>query len=125
MKKVLKKILGFVALVLIIAGVLVLMWQYFRNKQLFVVLMNNSIVKGSLTVLQKMALAVLAIIVGLILQNRFHHRNRLTHLGLSQSMVISPRWIKTAYPTLSPFEIQPSGRRLASPMVCARSPSSL
>ena len=69
MKKILKKILGFVALVFIIGGLLVLMWQYFRNKQLFVVLMNNSIVKGSLGVLQKMLLAVLAIVVGLIISS--------------------------------------------------------
>ena len=43
-----------------------MMWQYFRNKQLFVVLLSNSIVKGSISVLQKMAWAALAVVVGLI-----------------------------------------------------------
>ena len=66
MKKILKTILGFLSLVFIIGGALVLGWQYFRNKQLFVVLMNNSIVKGSLSVLRTMGFAVLAIVIGLI-----------------------------------------------------------
>ena len=43
-----------------------MMWQYFRNKQLFVVLLSNSIVKGSISVLQRMAWAALAVVVGLI-----------------------------------------------------------
>ena len=63
--------MGFIALVLILGGVLVLFWQYFRNKQLFVVLMNNSIVKGSIGVLKKMLLALCAVIVGLILSSAY------------------------------------------------------
>ena len=66
MKKVLKTILGILSFTLIFGGFVVFNWQYFRNKQLFNVLLNNSVVQGSLPVLQKMALAVLAIIVGLI-----------------------------------------------------------
>ncbi len=65
--KLLKKLFGFLSLILIIGGVFVLFWQYFRNKQLFVVLLSNSIVKGSIGVLQKMALAIIAIIAGLIM----------------------------------------------------------
>ena len=65
--KLLKKIVGFVSLLLIVGGAAVLMWQYFRNKQLFVVLLSNSIVKGSIGVLQKMGMALIAIILGLIL----------------------------------------------------------
>ena len=71
MKKITKKIVGFIALVLIIGGVLVLSWEYFRNKQLFEVLMNNSIVKGSAVVLKKMVLALGAIILGLIVSSVF------------------------------------------------------
>lgn len=66
MKKILKKILGFIALVLIVGGLVVLGWQYFRNKQLLEVLLNNSIVQGSIEVLFKMLYSVLAIFLGLI-----------------------------------------------------------
>lgn len=69
MKKFFKKILGFIALFLIVGGLLVLMWQYFRNKQLFEVLLNNSIVKGSMVVLKKMAIALVAVIVGLVISS--------------------------------------------------------
>ena len=65
--KILKKIVGFIALTLILGGLAVLSWQYFRNKQLFVVLLSNSIVKGSIGVLQKMAIALLAVILGLLM----------------------------------------------------------
>ncbi|MBQ6334512.1 MAG: hypothetical protein IJI46_05550 [Erysipelotrichaceae bacterium] len=65
--KILKKIVGFVALALVLGGIAVLCWQYFRNKQLFVVLLSNSIVKGSIGVLQKMGIALLAVILGLML----------------------------------------------------------
>ena len=65
--KLLKKIVGFVSLLLIVGGAAVLMWQYFRNKQLFVVLLSNSIVKGSIGVLQKMGMAIIAIFLGLIM----------------------------------------------------------
>lgn len=64
--KLLKKLFGFLSLILIIGGSFVLFWEYFRNKQLFVVLLSNSIVKGSIGVLQKMGLAIIAIIAGLI-----------------------------------------------------------
>ena len=67
--KFLKKVLGFIALFLIIAGAVMLMWQYFRNKQLLEVLMSNSIVKGSIDVLKKMGIAVLMIIAGLIVSS--------------------------------------------------------
>ena len=65
--KILKKLVGLLSALLIIGGAFVLLWQYFRNKQLFVVLLSNSIVKGSIGVLQKMGMALIAIIVGLIL----------------------------------------------------------
>lgn len=67
--KFLKKVLGFIASFLIIAGAVMLMWQYFRNKQLLEVLMSNSIVKGSIDVLKKMGIAVLMIIAGLIVSS--------------------------------------------------------
>lgn len=69
MKKFFKKIVGFIALFLIVGGILVLMWQYFRNKQLFEVLLNNSVVKGSMVVLKKMAIALVAVIVGLVISS--------------------------------------------------------
>ena len=65
--KILKKIFGLLSGVAIIGGCGALTWQYFRNKQLLEVLISNSIVKGSITVLQKMALSILAIFLGLIL----------------------------------------------------------
>ena len=65
--KLLKKLVGFISLALIIGGAFVLLWQYFRNKQLFVVLLSNSIVKGSVGVLQKMGMALIAIFLGLIM----------------------------------------------------------
>lgn|GEM_PF-1240375 len=71
MMKILKTIFGFIAGVLIIGGGITFAWQYFRNKQLFVILMNNSVVKGSLGVLQRMALSVLAVILGLIVLSTY------------------------------------------------------
>ena len=64
--KLFKKLFSSIALILVTGGAAVLAWQYFRNKQLFVVLLSNSIVKGSMRVLQTMGLALIAIIVGLI-----------------------------------------------------------
>lgn len=64
--KLLKKIAGFFALLGILGGAGSLAWQYFRNKQLLEVLVSNSIVKGSITVLQKMGISVLVIFVGMM-----------------------------------------------------------
>ena len=62
----LKQLFAFLGGFSVLGGAFVLMWQYFRNKQLFVVLLSNSIVKGSFDVLKKMAWAALAVVVGLI-----------------------------------------------------------
>ena len=64
--KFLRQVFAFLGGFSVLGGAFVLMWQYFRNKQLFVVLLSNSIVKGSISVLQKMAWAALAVVVGLI-----------------------------------------------------------
>ena len=61
-----QKIFGFIGMLLIIGGAGVISWEYFRNKQLFVVLLSNTIVRGSMDVLKKMALGILAVMVGLI-----------------------------------------------------------
>lgn len=66
MKKYLKKIVGALSLVLIIGGLIVFIWNYFHNLSLFRVLMENSVVRGSLTALKIMALSILAFIAGLI-----------------------------------------------------------
>ncbi|MBE6128859.1 MAG: hypothetical protein E7185_06250 [Erysipelotrichaceae bacterium] len=67
MLKTIKTILMWVAIVLIVGGLLVLFYQYTINKNLFHVLMNNSVVQGSLGVLQKMLWATLAMLVGFML----------------------------------------------------------
>ena len=67
MLKTSKTILMWVAIVLIVGGLLVLFYQYTINKNLFHVLMNNSVVQGSLGVLQKMLWAPLAMLVGFML----------------------------------------------------------
>lgn len=64
--KILKKILGFISLVLILGGAIMVLTQYLLNKQLLEVLVSNSIVKGSIDVLKRMAYGVLAIIGGLV-----------------------------------------------------------
>ena len=64
--KFLKKLISFIAMVLIIGGSLSLGWIYFRNKQLFNILLTNSIVQGSLGVLKEMGLAIIAIFIGLV-----------------------------------------------------------
>ncbi len=66
MKKFLKKLFGVLSLVLIIGGLIVFMWNYFHNISLFKVLMENSVVKGSLGALKVMLYSVLAFIGGLI-----------------------------------------------------------
>ena len=65
--KIIKKIVGFISLILVAGGALVLFWQYFRNKQMFAILAANSVVKGSLPVIQRMLLAVVAIVAGLLM----------------------------------------------------------
>lgn len=64
--KILKKVLGFISLVLILGGAIMVLTQYLLNKQLLEVLVSNSIVKGSIDVLKRMAYGVLAIIGGLV-----------------------------------------------------------
>lgn len=64
--KILKKILGFISLVLILGGAIMVLTQYLLNKQLLEVLVSNSIVKGSIDVLKRMGFGVLAIIAGLV-----------------------------------------------------------
>ncbi|MBQ6559263.1 MAG: hypothetical protein IJL85_00345 [Erysipelotrichaceae bacterium] len=66
MMRIIQKIFGFIGMLLIAGGAGVCSWEYFRNKQLFVVLLSNTIVRGSMDVLKKMGLGILAIIVGLI-----------------------------------------------------------
>ena len=65
--KVLKKIVGYVSLLLVGGGAFFLFWQYFRNKQMFTILLSNSVVRGSLPIIQKMLLSVVAIIAGLLM----------------------------------------------------------
>ena len=65
--KFIKSVFYFIGLVLVLGGAGMLAWQYFRNKALFAVLLSNSIVKGSIGVLQKMGIAILAIFLGLLL----------------------------------------------------------
>ncbi len=65
--KIIKKIVGFISLILVAGGAIVLFWQYFRNKQMFAILAANSVVKGSLPIIQRMLLAVVAIIAGLLM----------------------------------------------------------
>ncbi len=65
--KVVKKIVGFISLILVAGGAIALFWQYFRNKQMFAILAANSVVRGSLPVIQRMLLAVVAIIAGLLM----------------------------------------------------------
>jgi uncharacterized membrane protein len=66
MMRIIQKIFGFIGMLLILGGAGVCSWEYFRNKQLFVVLLSNTIVRGSMDVLKKMGMGILAIIVGLI-----------------------------------------------------------
>ena len=64
--KRLKKILGFLAAVFILGGLIVLAFEYIRNKTTFNILFNNSVVKGTLPVLKNMGLALIAVFVGLL-----------------------------------------------------------
>lgn len=65
--KVIRKILIWLSVILIVGGILVFLFQYMANKNLFQVLMNNSVVQGSLGVLKIMLFAVIAVILGLII----------------------------------------------------------
>lgn len=64
--KLLKKIFGIIATILVFGGLIALMWLYFKNKALLNVLLSNSIVKGSIVVLTNMAYCVGAMFAGLI-----------------------------------------------------------
>ena len=61
--KILKKLLGFLAAVLILGGLIVLGFEYIRNKTTFNILFNNSVVKGTLPVLKNMGISVIAVII--------------------------------------------------------------
>lgn len=65
--KILKKIIGIISLILIVGGAIALFWQYFRNKQMFAILAANSVVRGSLPIIKRMGLALVAIICGLLM----------------------------------------------------------
>ncbi len=65
--KILKKIIGIISLILIAGGAIALFWQYFRNKQMFAILAANSVVRGSLPIIKRMGLALVAIICGLLM----------------------------------------------------------
>ena len=67
MLKVIKNILLWLALILIVGGALVFVFQYAANRNLFNVLMNNSVVQGSLGVLKSMLIAALAVLIGFML----------------------------------------------------------
>ena len=64
--KFIKKILGFLAAVFILGGLIVLAFEYIRNKTTFNILFNNSVVKGTLPVLKNMGLAAVAVFLGLL-----------------------------------------------------------
>ncbi|MCR5095646.1 MAG: hypothetical protein K6A70_02790 [Erysipelotrichaceae bacterium] len=65
--KILKKLLGFFAAVLILGGLIVLGFEYIRNKTTFNILFNNSVVKGTLPVLKNMGISLIAVIIGLLI----------------------------------------------------------
>lgn len=69
MKKILKKVFGFLALALILGGTIVFLFQYWRNQRAIEILLDNSVVKNSIDLLIKMAYSILAVIVGLILSS--------------------------------------------------------
>ena len=69
--KLIKKILGFLAAVFILGGLIVLAFEYIRNKTTFNILFNNSVVKGTLPVLKNMALALVAVFVGLLFSSLY------------------------------------------------------
>ncbi len=65
--KLIKTILMWLSIILILGGLLVIVIQYTSNVNLFHVLMNNSVVQGSLGVIKTILLAALAVLVGFIL----------------------------------------------------------
>lgn len=65
--KVIKTILMWLSIILILGGLLVIVVQYTSNVNLFHVLMNNSVVQGSLGVIKTILMAALAVLIGFIL----------------------------------------------------------
>ena len=65
--KTLKKVLTWISVILIVGGILFFTIEYLANRNLFKVLMSNSVVRGSLGVLKNMLIAVVMVIVGLLL----------------------------------------------------------
>ena len=65
--KLIKTILMWLSIILILGGLLVIVIQYTSNVNLFHVLMNNSVVQGSLGVIKTILLAALAVLIGFIL----------------------------------------------------------
>ena len=64
-------------------------------------------------------------ITGLIRQKQFQSLNTILHFRDSQSMVVFPRRIMTAFPRILRFGSHPSGPLFASPMVRTLPPSIL
>ena len=65
--KLIKTILMWLSIILILGGLLVIVIQYTSNVNLFHVLMNNSVVQGSLGVIKTILMAALAVLIGFIL----------------------------------------------------------
>ena len=65
--KLIKTILMWLSIILILVGLLVIVIQYTSNVNLFHVLMNNSVVQGSLGVIKTILMAALAVLIGFIL----------------------------------------------------------
>ncbi len=65
--KILKKIVGLVSTILVVGGVIFLFWQYSRNKALFEILYVNPAFIQLQGILEKMGIALLAVILGLVM----------------------------------------------------------
>jgi len=65
--KAIRSILRYLALILVIGGLIVMFMTYITKKEILMALVSNTIVKSSMSVLKTLAYCVGAIVVGLLL----------------------------------------------------------
>ena len=65
--KAIRSILRYLALILVIGGLIVMFMTYITKKEILLALVSNTIVKSSMSVLKTLAYCVGAIVVGLLL----------------------------------------------------------
>ena len=65
--KLIRSILRYIALILVLGGVIIISFEYYKNKAVFNILTSSVEVRESMGILKIMGLALLGIVIGLLI----------------------------------------------------------